>query len=69
MTQTTILGFIGTGRMGTHMVRRLLAGGYRVLVNDATEEAARPCIAAGAQWRETPASIVRAMLPPKSLYS
>lgn len=41
------LGFVGLGRMGDPMVRRLLAAGHEVTVFDAREEAARPLVELG----------------------
>ncbi|HET9188698.1 MAG TPA: NAD(P)-dependent oxidoreductase [Acidothermaceae bacterium] len=42
------LGWIGTGRMGAAMVRRLLAGGHRVTVYNRTREKAEALIPDGA---------------------
>lgn len=44
--QSQTLGFIGLGRMGAPMVRRLAAAGHRVVVHDARPEAAES-VAAG----------------------
>lgn len=42
------LGFIGIGRMGAPMARRLLDAGYQVALFDTNEEATAPLVAAGA---------------------
>jgi len=42
------LGWIGTGRMGAQMVRRLLGAGYRVLVFNRTRAKAEPLVELGA---------------------
>src|ERR1700676_5079008 len=42
------IGFIGTGRMGAPMVRRLLATGFKVRVWNRSVDKLQPLIAAGA---------------------
>jgi 3-hydroxyisobutyrate dehydrogenase len=42
------VGWLGTGRMGTEMARRLLAAGYRVTVYNRTPAKAAPLVAEGA---------------------
>ena len=44
------IGWIGTGVMGTSMVRHLLAKGHRVTVHTRTRARAEPLIAEGAAW-------------------
>jgi 3-hydroxyisobutyrate dehydrogenase-like beta-hydroxyacid dehydrogenase len=46
------IGFIGLGNMGSHMVPRLIAAGYRLTVYDRTREKAQAI--AGASVAETP---------------
>jgi 3-hydroxyisobutyrate dehydrogenase-like beta-hydroxyacid dehydrogenase len=46
------IGFIGLGHMGSHMVPRLIAAGYRLTVYDRTREKAQAI--AGASVAETP---------------
>lgn len=53
------IGFIGTGVMGSSMVRHLLNAGYEVNVYNRTKEKAMPLIEEGAVWQETPADIAR----------
>lgn len=45
----TIVGFVGLGRMGLPMCRRLLAGGYSLVVYNRTPGKADPLVAAGAR--------------------
>jgi 3-hydroxyisobutyrate dehydrogenase-like beta-hydroxyacid dehydrogenase len=68
MTSRT-LGFVGVGRMGSHMSRRLVAAGYKVVVYDAEPRALQQATAAGANAAHSPedvasqAEIVMASLP------
>lgn len=48
------LGFIGLGLMGAPMAARLLKAGCSVSVFNRTKEKARPLLAAGAEWCESP---------------
>jgi 3-hydroxyisobutyrate dehydrogenase len=45
-----MIGFIGTGRMGTPMAGHLLAAGHPLLVHDAKTDAAAALLARGAHW-------------------
>ena len=47
--KTTDYGFIGVGRMGGHMARRLLAAGHSLKVFDTSKEAADELAKSGAQ--------------------
>ena len=49
------IAFIGLGRMGAPIARRLIAAGHALAVNDVREEAARPHIEQGARMARTPA--------------
>lgn len=53
------IGFIGTGRMGQAMVRRLLEGGHAVGVYNRTAEKAKPLADAGATIVPSIAAAVR----------
>ena len=53
------IGFIGTGVMGSSMVRHLLKAGYSVHVFNRTKEKAMPLVDEGAVWEETPADIAK----------
>ena len=49
------IGFIGTGVMGTGIVKNLLKAGNRVTVYNRTKAHAEEVIAAGARWADSPA--------------
>lgn len=53
------VGFIGTGVMGSSMVRHLLNAKYEVNVFNRTKEKAMPLVEEGAMWLETPAEITK----------
>jgi 3-hydroxyisobutyrate dehydrogenase len=48
------IGFIGMGRMGSHMVQRLIDAGYQLTVYDRTKEKAQKVGEQGAQVAQTP---------------
>jgi 3-hydroxyisobutyrate dehydrogenase len=50
------IGFIGLGTMGQHMAMNLLRGGHTVTVHDIRREAAKPHLAAGAVWADSPSA-------------
>ena len=54
------LGFVGLGRMGGPMVRRLLDAGHEVTVFDVSEEAARPLVERGAARAGSAAEVASA---------
>lgn len=56
MTDKT-LGFIGVGRMGSHMSRRLVAAGHKVVVYDADPRALQQATASGASAAHSPADV------------
>lgn len=47
------IGFIGTGVMGTSIVKHLLNADYDVVVYTRTKAKAEPLVEAGAQWADT----------------
>jgi 3-hydroxyisobutyrate dehydrogenase-like beta-hydroxyacid dehydrogenase len=51
------IGFIGVGRMGGPMARRLLSAGHRLAVCDVNADACARLAAQGAETRSTPSSI------------
>jgi 3-hydroxyisobutyrate dehydrogenase len=51
------IGFIGTGVMGSSMIRHLLNAGYPVHVYNRTKSRADAVIAEGAKWCDTPADV------------
>ena len=51
------VGFIGTGVMGSSMVRHLLNADYDVNVFNRTKEKAMPLVDEGAVWQDSPAEV------------
>ena len=51
------VGFIGLGDMGQGIVPRLLAAGHEVTGWNRTAEKAKPLLALGMEWGETPSSV------------
>ncbi|WP_275899436.1 NAD(P)-dependent oxidoreductase [Bacillus piscicola] len=54
-----VVGFVGTGVMGSSMARRLLKAGYGVLVYTRTKAKAEELLAEGAEWCETVAELAQ----------
>jgi len=54
------IGFIGVGRMGVRMARRLIDAGYALNVYDTSAEAMAPLVAAGATRADSPAAVASA---------
>jgi 3-hydroxyisobutyrate dehydrogenase len=50
--ENTVIGFIGTGVMGSSMAAHLLSGGYQVRIYNRTKEKAKTLIEKGAIWSE-----------------
>jgi 3-hydroxyisobutyrate dehydrogenase len=51
------IGFIGLGTMGTHMAGHAQKAGHQMVVNDLRKDAAKPHLAAGATWADTPRAV------------
>ncbi len=51
------LGFIGVGRMGAPMVRRLINAGHQVCIHDTDEQVVRSLVAEGARCAASPAAV------------
>ena len=51
------LGFVGTGRMGSRMVRRLIQAGHEVTIYDTSEAAIAPLVEIGAKRAASPAAV------------
>lgn len=51
------IGFIGTGVMGSSMIRHLLNAGYPVHVYNRTKSRADAVVSEGAKWCDTPADV------------
>jgi 3-hydroxyisobutyrate dehydrogenase-like beta-hydroxyacid dehydrogenase len=54
------IGFIGVGRMGVRMARRLIDAGYALNIYDTSAEAMAPLVAAGAMRADSPAAVASA---------
>ena len=54
------LGFVGTGRMGSRMVRRLIQAGHEVTIYDTSEAAVAPLVEIGAKRAASPAAVASA---------
>jgi 3-hydroxyisobutyrate dehydrogenase len=54
-----VVGFIGTGVMGSSMARHLLAKGHPLHVYNRTRQRAQAVIDAGGRWCESPAEVAR----------
>ena len=55
--ETTRIGWIGTGVMGSSMVGHLIGAGYSTTVYTRSKAKADPLVARGAQWAETPLAV------------
>jgi 3-hydroxyisobutyrate dehydrogenase len=55
--ESTRIGWIGTGVMGSSMCGHLLAQGYRVSVSTRTRAKAATLLEAGATWADTPGDV------------
>src|SRR5215470_17678799 len=51
------LGFVGVGRMGSHMARRLVSAGHKVVVYDADARALQRATESGASGAHSPADV------------
>lgn len=58
--QSTRIGWIGTGVMGSSMCGHLIQSGYQVTVTTRTKHRAESLLAAGAAWADTPADVAEA---------
>jgi 6-phosphogluconate dehydrogenase len=63
------IGFVGLGRMGLNMVKRLLRGGHRVVCTSRTTSARAEATSLGAIWAETPQDFLTLMAPPRPLWA
>ena len=57
MTETTRIGFIGLGGMGSRMAGRVLAAGYPLTVYNRTRDRATPLVEQGAEAAASPAEL------------
>src|SRR6185295_12905447 len=54
------VGFVGVGRMGALMARRLVNAGFDVTIYDTSEAAMKPLLDAGAHRADSPAAVASA---------
>ena len=54
------IGFIGLGNMGGPMALNVLKGGHSMVVTDIRHELAKPHLAQGARWADTPRAVAQA---------
>ena len=55
--QSTTIGFIGLGNMGSGMARNLQEAGFALVVTDIRQESADALVAGGAAWADSPADV------------
>ena len=60
MTETTRIGWVGTGVMGLSMCGHLQAKGYPTTIYSRTKSRAQSLVDKGAKWAETPAAVAAA---------
>jgi 6-phosphogluconate dehydrogenase len=62
------IGFVGLGKMGLNMVKRLVGGGHTVVAYDHTPEAVRAAVGAGAQGADSADALIAALTPPRAIW-
>jgi len=62
------IGFVGLGRMGFNMTRRLLGGGHRVVAWNRSAEKTREAASHGAVAADSVADLVRALAAPRVVW-
>ncbi len=62
------LGFVGLGRMGSAMVKRLLRGGHRVVVYNRSEEKVKEMVKEGADGASSLAEMVGMLKQPRVVW-
>ena len=62
------LGFVGLGRMGGNMTRRLVAGGHEVVAWDRNADAVQALARAGVSGAASPADLVSRLTPPRAVW-
>ena len=55
--QSTTIGFIGLGNMGSGMARNLQEAGFALVVTDIRRESADALVSGGAAWADSPADV------------
>ncbi|MBI4561331.1 MAG: NADP-dependent phosphogluconate dehydrogenase, partial [Candidatus Rokubacteria bacterium] len=62
------LGFVGLGRMGGHMVERLLGGGHRVVAYNRSPEPVSRAVAKGATGAGSLEELVKTLTTPRAVW-
>ena len=62
------IGFVGLGKMGLNMVKRLIGGGHQVVAFDRAPEAVRQAESAAARGAASLESLVEALTPPRAVW-
>jgi 6-phosphogluconate dehydrogenase len=62
------LGFIGLGKMGLNMVKRLIGGGHEIVAHDRQAEAIREAEGAGATGVSSLDALIAALKPPRAVW-
>ncbi len=62
------IGFIGLGKMGGHMVRRLLKDGHKVVVYDKSPEPVQELVNEGATGAKSLSDLVKNLISPKVVW-
>jgi 6-phosphogluconate dehydrogenase len=62
------LGMVGLGRMGSNLVRRLMADGHRCAVHDVSPQAVTAIVGEGAAGASTIDELVTALQPPRAVW-
>jgi 6-phosphogluconate dehydrogenase len=62
------LGFVGLGKMGLNMVKRLLQGGHRIVGTAKTAGKKSELLELGAEWADSYEELVKALQPPRHVW-
>jgi 6-phosphogluconate dehydrogenase len=62
------IGFVGLGKMGSNMVKRLLGGGHTVAVTDRGADAVAASVNDGATGATDLPALVKALAPPRAIW-
>ncbi|MBS0225199.1 MAG: decarboxylating 6-phosphogluconate dehydrogenase [Proteobacteria bacterium] len=62
------LGMIGLGRMGSNMVRRLMAGGHQCVVYDRSPDAVQAAVKEGATGAASPDEFMQSLAKPRAIW-
>ncbi|MBI2265932.1 MAG: decarboxylating 6-phosphogluconate dehydrogenase [Armatimonadetes bacterium] len=62
------LGFIGLGRMGANMVRRLLGGGHRIVAYNRSPDKVKQIVEEGAEGAFSLEELAAKLIPPRAVW-